>query len=369
MLRWSSISVVFISIWLRFTRLLLIWICQLLKLLLEMFWLIVLCSTRISWRNLILSPKVLTMRSNSDRWTSIGRSGLIKSYAFLLDDLCWFLILNIQILILLRIIAFLAITNIFLQHIIYISHIIRINLLVVSSDLISQTTKTNRTRWMWSCCTRLIMNTVVSNCIGSLRLRLDRQWCHLTMLSKVWIVLLVPLIIMHFVQGVLIQSIFLLLNAVHSSRTLATTCSRSMISTDLVVGTKWAHNVVLIISKLAGSVNPFLNVCVLTLKFFNFSFDNVLHKVFLLTHILSLNYLISGFVISRLKVERILWIAVKSVVSNNLVTGIRKLRWWLQTDTTRLTAIVEWSWVHFIIKLRRLVCTRMILDSLSTPTV
>ena len=333
-----------------------------------MFWLIVLCSTRISRRNLILSPKVLTVWSYSNRWTSIARSGLIKSYAFLLDNLWWFLILNIQILILLRIIAFLAITNIFLKHVIYISHIIRINLLVVSSDLISQTTKTNGTRWMWSS-TRLIMNTVVSNCIGSLRLRLDRQRCHLTMLWKVRIVLLVPLIIMHFVQGVLVQSILLLLNAVHSSGTLAATCSRSMISTHLVVGSKWAHNVVLIVSKLAGSVNSFLNVCVLTLKFFNFSFDNVLHKVFLLTHILSFDYLISGFVISRLKVERILWIAVESVVSNNLVTSIRKLRWWLQTDTTRLAAIVEWSWVHFIIKLRRLVCAGMILDSLSTSTI
>ena len=145
-----------------------------------------------------------------------------------------------------------------------------------------------------------------------------------------------------------------------------------MVCTNLAVG-KSRHHIVLVISKLAWSVNTFLHISILALKLFYFPFDYVLHKVFLLTHILSFNYLISCFVISRLEVERSLWIAVKSVVSNYLVTGIWKLWRWLQANAAWLTTVVEWirilARVHFIIKLRRLISTWIVLNSLSTSTV
>ena len=148
------------------------------------------------------------------------------------------------------------------------------------------------------------------------------------MLWKVRIFLLAILIIhVHFIDSVLIQDIFFLLDAIDSSWTLSPTSSRSMICTHLVVGTKRAHHIVLIISKFARSVYSFLNISILTLKLFNFSFNNILHEMFLLS--LSFNHLICCFIISRLKVERILRIAVKSVVSNYLVTSVRKLRRWL----------------------------------------
>ena len=177
MLRRSSISIIFIFVWLKLTRLLLIWICQLLKLLLQMFRLIILGCTRISWLNWILSiAKALVVRTtNSNCRTTVTRSGvlvLIKSYAFLFYYLRLFLILNVQILILLRNFAFLAVADIFLKHIIYISHIIRINLLVITRfNLASQSTKTTKwSRWMWG----LVMNTVVGNCVGSFCCRLYR---------------------------------------------------------------------------------------------------------------------------------------------------------------------------------------------------
>jgi hypothetical protein len=48
--------------------------------------------------------------------------------------------------------------------------------------------------------------------------------------------------------------------------------------------------------------------------------------VFLLTHILILDYLI-GLVVSWLEVEGILWIAVESMVSDYLLASVWKLRW------------------------------------------
>ena len=175
MLRWSSISIIFIFVWLKLTRLLLIWISQLLKLLLQVFRLIILCRTWISRWNWILSTKALVVYTYSNCRTTITRSSvlvLIKSYALLLYYLRLFLILNVQILILLRIFAFLAVADIFLKHVIYISHIIRVNLLVVIClNLVTQTTKTSEwSRWMWS----LVMNTGVGNCVWSFCCRFYR---------------------------------------------------------------------------------------------------------------------------------------------------------------------------------------------------
>jgi hypothetical protein len=222
---------------------------------------------------------------------------------------------------------------------------------------------------MWSC-TLLFVNAVISNCVRPLRLRFYRQWSHLTIvLCKVRILLLAPLIVVHIIHCILVQSIFLLLDISHASLVLAATCSRPMICTYLVVATS-AYDIPLIVSKLAWSVNSFLNVGILTLKFFDFSFYNILHKVLLLTHILRFYYLISCFVISRLKVERILWIAVKSIVSNYLVTSIRKLRWRLQADAAWLSAVVERTWAHIVIHMWRLTRTIwMVLNSLSSTAV
>ena len=178
MLRWSSISVVFISIWLRFTRLLLIWICQLLEFLLQMFRLIILLPTRIRRIDLSLlsvCTKTLIVTTNSNGWTTVTwPAGLIESYAFLFYHLWWLLlILNVQILALLWILSFLTIADVLLKHIVNISHVIVVDLLVISSHLIPQSTKTKRSRRMWSG-TLLLMHAVVSDGIRPLGWWLDR---------------------------------------------------------------------------------------------------------------------------------------------------------------------------------------------------
>ena len=147
------------------------------------------------------------------------------------------------------------------------------------------------------------------------------------MLWKVWIILLAPLITMHFIHGLCVESVLLLLDVTNASRVLATTCSRSMICTYLIISSR-TYNTSLIIPKLTRSINSLLNIGILTLKLFNFPFYNILHKMFLLAHILRLYYLIC-FVITRLKVKWILWIAVESVVSDYLMASIWKLWWWL----------------------------------------
>jgi hypothetical protein len=80
------------------------------------------------------------------------------------------------------------------------------------------------------------------------------------------------------------------------------------------------------IPKLTGRINSFLHVGILTLKLFNFPFDHILHKVLLLSHVLIFDYLI-GFGVSWLEVEGVLWVAVKSVVSDYLMACVWKLRW------------------------------------------
>ena len=222
---------------------------------------------------------------------------------------------------------------------------------------------------MWSS-TLLLVNAVVSNGVRPLRWWFYRQRSHLTIvLRKVRILLLAPLIVVHIIHCILVQSVFLLLNISHASLVLAATCSRPVICTYLTVATS-AYDVPLIVSKLAWCVNSFLNVGILTLKFFDFPFYNILHEVLLLTHILRFDYLISCFVVSRLKVERILWIAVKSIVSNYLVTSIRQLRRWLQADAAWLSAVVERAWVHIVIHMRRLTRTIwLVLNSLSSTAV
>ena len=172
---------------------------------------------------------------------------------------------------------------------------------------------------------------------------------------------------MHFIHGLCVESVLFLLDVTHTSRVIATTCSRSMICTYLIISSR-TNDITLIIPKLARSINSLLNVGILTLKLFNFPFYYILHKVFLLTHILSFYYLIS-FIISRLKIKRILWIAVKSVVSDYLMASIWKLRWWLESDATWLPAVVERTWVHIVVKLRRLIYGVWVLDSLSSSTV
>lgn len=172
---------------------------------------------------------------------------------------------------------------------------------------------------------------------------------------------------MHFIHGLCVESVLLLLDVTHACRVIATTCSRSMICTYLIISSR-TYNSSLIIPKLARSINSLLHVGILTLKLFNFPFNHILHEVFLLAHILSFYYLIC-FVISRLKVKRILWIAIESVVSDYLMASIWKLRWWLESDATWLPAVVERTWVHVVVKLRRLVDGVWVLDSLSSSTV
>jgi len=222
---------------------------------------------------------------------------------------------------------------------------------------------------MWSS-TLLLVNAVVSNGVRPLRLWFYRQRSHLTIvLRKVRILLLAPLIVVHIIHCILVQSVFLLLDISHTSSVLAATCSSPVICTYLAVATS-AYDVPLVVSELAWCVNSFLYVGILTLKFFDFPFYNILHEVLLLTHILCFDYLISCFVISWLKVERILWIAVKSIVSNYLVTSIRKLRWRLQADAACLSAVVEIARVHIVIHMRRLTRTIwMVLNSLSSTAV
>ena len=142
--------------------------------------LIILLPTWISRINLSLlsiSTKalVVNMSTNSNSWTAVTWSGvLIESYTFLFYYL-WllFLILNIEILTLLWILSFLAITNVLLQHIVDISHVVLVNLFVISSHLISQSAKTERSWGMWSG-TLLLVDAVVGNGVRSLCWWLDR---------------------------------------------------------------------------------------------------------------------------------------------------------------------------------------------------
>ena len=69
-----------------------------------------------------------------------------------------------------------------------------------------------------------------------------------------------PLIIMHFIHGLCVESVLLLLDVTNASRVLATTCSRSMICTYLIISSR-TYNTSLIIPKLTRSINSLLNHC------------------------------------------------------------------------------------------------------------